>query len=122
MLMMSRQRKKSKQQAFPLHVKTGDTVMVTSGKDKGQSGIVRRVFADRGRILVEGVNKIKKAVKPNPMAGQAGGIVEMEAPLQASKVMLYCLKCEKPTRIKHETLEGNKKTRVCKHCNEHFDG
>jgi large subunit ribosomal protein L24 len=121
MLQMKRSSRKSKFTAFPLHVKTGDTVMVISGKSKGQTGIVRKVFTDRGRLVVDGLNKVKKATRPNPMAGIRGGIVEMEAPLAAAKVMLYCLQCSKPTRIKYENLADERKTRVCKHCQAQFD-
>jgi large subunit ribosomal protein L24 len=95
--------------------------MVISGKNRGQTGIVRRVFIDRSKILVEGVNLVKKAVRPNPAAGVQGGIVEKEAPMPAAKVMLYCLQCGKPTRIQHEVLADNRKTRVCKQCNAQFD-
>lgn len=118
---LRRQSRKSKFTPFPFHVKTGDTVLVLSGKDKGQTGTIRRVFKDRGKILVEGVNKIKKATRPNPMLGVQGGIIEQEAPLPVSKVMLYCLQCSKPTRIKMETLADDRKTRVCKHCKAQFD-
>lgn len=121
MLQMQRSRKTKTYRSFPLHVKTGDTVLVVSGKDKGQTGTVRRVFNDRGKVLVEGVNRIKKATRPNPMAGVQGGIVEMEAPIAASKVMLYCLQCSKPTRIAHELLADNRKVRVCKQCKAQFD-
>lgn len=121
MLQMKRSKSKSKFQPFPIHVKTGDTVMVVSGKNKGQTGTVRKIFNANGRVLVEGVNKIKKATRPNPMAGIRGGIVEMEAPLHASKIMLYCLQCNKPTRIKMEALADNRKSRVCKHCQAQFD-
>ncbi len=95
--------------------------MVISGKEKGKTGTIRRVFNDRGKILIEGLNMIKKATRPNPMLGQRGGIIEMEAPLPASKVMLYCIQCSKPTRIQHVTLASGKKTRVCKHCEAQFD-
>lgn len=120
MLQMKRTRKPNKA-PFPLHVKTGDTVLVISGKDKGKTGIVRKVFTERGRVIVDGLNKVKKATRPNPMAGVRGGIEEMEAPIHAAKLMLYCLQCNKPTRIKHETLADNRKTRVCKHCQAQFD-
>jgi large subunit ribosomal protein L24 len=110
-----------------LHVKKGDTVMVISGKDKGKTGIVKHVFIDRGRVLVEGLNMIKKAVKPNPYIGQKGGLVQMEAPLAASKVMLYSLKANKPTRISVSVLKDDakagkvKRVRVCKHTKEQLD-
>jgi len=107
-----------------LHVKRGDTVMVISGKDKGKTGTVKRVFNDRGKVLVEGLNIMKKAVKPNPMAGQKGGLVEMEAPIPASKVMVYDVKAGKPTRIKKQTITAAGKTktvRVSKVSGEQLD-
>jgi len=103
-----------------LHVKTGDRVVVTSGKDKGKMGSIRTVKADKDRVVVEGVNVITKAVRPNPAAGIQGGLTKLEAPIESSKVMLVCPSCEKPTRIKHAVVEG-KKVRVCKKCGEQID-
>ncbi len=107
------------------HVKRGDTVMVISGKDKGKTGIVKQVFTDKGKVLVEGVNMVKKAVRPNPMLGQRGGIIEMEAPLYVSKVMVYDLKTSQPTRIRRETItdaDGSpRRVRVSKKSGEHLD-
>jgi large subunit ribosomal protein L24 len=119
--MLSMKRSRKKQNSFPLHVKTGDTVLVLAGKSKGLTGIVRKVFLDRGKLVVEGANMIKKTTRPNPMAGSRGGIIDMEAPLAASNVMLFCLQCNKPTRIQHEVLSDGRKTRVCKHCKAQFD-
>lgn len=109
-----------------LHVKKGDTVMVISGKDKGKTGIIKRVFIDKGKVVVEGLNMIKKAVKPNPYIGQAGGIVAMEAPLAASKVMLFSVKANKPTRISVQSIKDEatgkvRRVRVCKHTKEQLD-
>jgi large subunit ribosomal protein L24 len=109
MLSMKKARK-AKYVPHALHVKTGDTVMVISGKDKGKTGIIKRVFMDRGKILVEGVNIIKKATRPN-QANLQGGIIEMEAPLQVSKVMLFDHATNKPVRIRHQVVDG-KKVRV----------
>lgn len=109
---------------YKLHVKKGDTVMVISGKDKGKTGTVKKVLTDKNKVVVDGLNIVKKAVKAQPQFGIRGGIVEKEAPLHASKVMLYSLKANKPTRIKMETIEVGGKTkrvRVCKHTNEHLD-
>lgn len=106
------------------HIKRGDTVMVISGKDKGKTGTVKRVLTDRAKVLVEGLNIMKKSVKPNPMAGQKGGIVEMEAPLHISKVMVYDVKASKPTRVKRQQIEdGGKKrwVRVSKVSGEQLD-
>lgn len=108
-------------EATPMHVKTGDTVMVISGKDKGKTGVVRKVLREKSRVIVEGVNKIKKAVRPNPMAGIQGGIVEMEAPLHSSKVMLFDHQVEKATRVKHKVLANGKKVRVSAKSDLQFD-
>lgn len=104
-----------------VHVKTGDRVVVLSGKDKGKIGNIKKVMPKLGKIVVEDVNMITKAVKANPMAGQQGGLVKYEAPIESSNVMLFCPKCEKATRISYKVLENGKKTRVCKKCNEQFD-
>lgn len=104
-----------------LHVKAGDTVIVTSGRDKGKVGNVKEAFPKKGKITVEGVNVITKAMRANPMAGVQGGLVKREAPIPSSKVMLYCNKCEKPTRVRHAELEDGTKTRICIHCEEQFD-
>jgi large subunit ribosomal protein L24 len=103
-----------------LHVKVGDMVMVISGKDKGKTGRVIRLDRVSKKLVVEGLNMMKKAVKPNPTAGLQGGIIEMEASLAASKVMLYSPQAEKPTRIKKEIKDG-KKVRVCKHTGAQLD-
>jgi large subunit ribosomal protein L24 len=120
--MLSAKSSKKKRAELPrhYHVKKGDTVMVIAGKDKGKTGTVKRVFRSKGKVLVEGLNIVKKAVRPNPMLGQQGGIVEMEAPLYVSKVMLYDTKNNKPSRAKVEVV-GEKKVRVAKKTNEHFD-
>lgn len=72
-----------------LHVKRGDTVVVLSGRDKGKTGVVKQVFPDKGKLIVENVNMVVKATRPNPMIGVTGGLVRVEAPLDASKVMYY---------------------------------
>ena len=103
-----------------LHVKTGDRVIVTAGKDKGKIGNVKKVNPSEARIVVEGANLVTKAQKPNPMAGIQGGLIKVEAALDSSNVMIVCPSCEKPTRIKHDVVEG-KKIRVCKKCGEQLD-
>ncbi len=124
--MLKRSTKKPNTQALPkkFHVKRGDTVMVISGKDKGKTGLVKQIFKARGKVVVEGLNIMKKAVKPNPMAGQKGGIVEMEAPLHISNVMIYDAKASKPTRIKRQQITdgGSKRwVRVSKVSGEQLD-
>ncbi len=113
-------RRKKEVEKHNLHVRTGDKVIVVSGKDKGKIGNIKNVIASENKVVVEGVNMITKAMKPNPMAGSQGGLVKMEAAMDSSKVMLYCPSCEKPTRIKYNTT-GDKKVRVCKHCSEQLD-
>ena len=104
-----------------VHVKTGDTVVLLTGKDIYQYKDVTDKSKGRleGKVIVEGFNKITKHVKPTRM-GQSGGIVETEGALYASKVQLVCPKCGKPTRIGH-AVEDGKKLRVCKKCGKSFE-
>ncbi|MBQ9913181.1 MAG: 50S ribosomal protein L24 [Clostridia bacterium] len=95
-----------------VHVKTGDQVVVINGKDRGARGKVMQVSPSEGKVIVEKVNVVKKHVKPRKM-GEAGGIIEAEAALYASKVQLLCPKCGRPTRVGH-VIENGKKMRVCK--------
>ena len=81
-----------------LHVKNGDRVIVISGKDKGKIGNVKKVNPSESKVVVEGANMVTKAQKPQPMAGIQGGLIKLEAPLDASKVMIVCPACEKPTQ------------------------
>ena len=100
-----------------VHVKTGDTVVVLSVKDKGKQGKVLQVSPKEGKVIVEGLNIATKHVKPRRQ-GEQGGIVEAEAAMYACKVQLVCPKCGKATRIGHKILEDGSKVRVCKSCNE----
>ena len=100
-----------------VHVKTGDTVVVLSGKDKGKKGKVLQVSPKEGKVIVEGLNVATKHVKPRRQ-GEQGGIVEAEAAMYACKVQLVCPKCGKATRIAHKILEDGSKVRVCKSCEE----
>ena len=95
-----------------------DTVQIISGNSKGKKGKVLRVFPVKERIIVEGVNIVKRHTKPNPQAQQQGGIVEKEAPVQMSDVMVVCGKCDTPTRIGIKMLEDGSKARQCKKCGE----
>ena len=96
-----------------MHVKTGDTVMIISGKDKGKTGKVLEVSPKEGKVIVEGLNIVTKHVKPRRM-GETGGIVKAEGPLYACKVMPVCPKCGKPTRPAYKLADG-KTERVCRH-------
>lgn len=97
-----------------------DTVYVITGKEKGKKGRVLSVDKDKNRVLVEKVNIIKKHMKPNKKYAQ-GGIIEKEAPIAISNVLLFCPKCSKPTRIGVSLLESGKKHRMCKKCKEVID-
>lgn len=99
-----------------LHVKTGDTVYVISGKDKGKTGKVKKVFPKKGKIVVEGINMVTKHLKPSP-ANPQGGVVTSEAALFSCKVMLFDEKTGKPTRVGHKIVDG-KKVRVSKKSGE----
>ena len=95
-----------------MKIKKGDQVQVITGRDKGKRGRVIEVLAKENRVLVEGINIVKKAVRPNPQARIAGGITEKEAPLQASNVMVVV--DGKPTRIGYQILADGRKVRVSK--------
>ena len=97
-----------------VHVKTGDTVIVVSGNDKGAKGKVLEVSPKEGKVIVQGVHIVKKHVKPRPPQEQ-GGIVEVEGAIYASKVQVFCSKCGKGTRVAHKIVDG-KKIRVCAKC------
>jgi large subunit ribosomal protein L24 len=102
------------------HIKKNDLVMVTTGKEGGKSGRVLRVLPEKGKVLVEKINFVKRHSRPHGQQ-RRGGIVEKEAPLHISNVMLLCEKCNKPVRIRHRVVEGGKKVRVCRKCGESFD-
>lgn len=90
-----------------MHVKSGDTVYVISGKDKGKTGKIVKVFPKKGKIVVEGVNVVTKHLKPTQMNPQ-GGVVTKPAPIFSSKVMVYDEKAGKPTRIGYKVVDGKK--------------
>jgi len=96
-------------------IKKNDTVQVMTGKDKGKSGRVLRVDKYNGRVLVEGVNMAKKAIKPR-RENEKSGITDIEAALSLSNIMIVCKKCG-PTRVGYK-LEGEEKKRICKKCGE----
>jgi large subunit ribosomal protein L24 len=98
-------------------VKKDDKVKVLAGKDKGKIGKVLKVLRKKDRILVEKVNIIKRHTRPNAKNRQ-GGILESEAPIPWSNVMLMCNKCMAPARIRHKALEDGKKIRTCAKCGE----
>jgi large subunit ribosomal protein L24 len=101
-------------------IRKNDDVMVIAGKDKGKRGTVVRVLTD-DRVLVENINMVKRHTKPNPTRGVAGGIVEKEAPIHVSNVMLFNPATKKPDRIGYRTLEDGRKVRYFKSNNEVLD-
>ncbi|MCR4419471.1 MAG: 50S ribosomal protein L24 [Clostridia bacterium] len=103
-----------------MHVKKGDTVVVITGKEKGKRGKVLAVDRRRNRVTVEGVNLVKRHLRPTRQLPQ-GGIVEKEASVHASNVLLWCARCEAPSRVGRSLLEDGKKVRVCRRCGEHLD-
>jgi len=103
-----------------LRIKKGDTVLILSGKDKDKKGRILVVMPKKEKVIVEGVNIIKKHQKPSRKYPQ-GGIIEKEHPIHISKVLLICPKCDKPTRIGARFLEDGRKVRICKKCGEVID-
>ncbi len=103
-----------------LSLKKNDTVFVISGDEKGKKGRVLAVYPKKEALIVERLNMIKRHMKPSKKYSQ-GGIIEKEAPLRISNVMLVCTKCDKPTRIGQKILESGLKVRVCRKCEEVID-
>ena len=100
-------------------IKTGDTVMIITGRDRGNTGKVLAFSHKENKVIVEGQNFVTKHIKPRRQ-GEAGGIVKAEAALYASKDMPVCPSCNKPTRVGFQVAEDGTKVRVCKHCGETF--
>jgi large subunit ribosomal protein L24 len=103
-----------------MKIRKDDNVLVISGKDRGKKGKIRFAYPDDSRVIVEGVNIIKKHTKAIRDVRQAG-IIEREAPIDVSNVMLLCNKCNKPTRVGLHVLQDGSKARVCRVCHEVID-
>jgi large subunit ribosomal protein L24 len=103
-----------------MKIRKNDTVLVTAGKDRGKRGKVRLAYPKKNRVLVEGINFIKKHSRARGQVKQAG-IIDLEAPINVSNVMLLCEKCNHPTRVGFTALEDGKKVRVCRKCKEVID-
>ncbi|HHW24045.1 MAG TPA: 50S ribosomal protein L24 [Bacillota bacterium] len=101
--------------ANKLHIRRDDEVIVISGDDKGKRGKVLEVSPKEGKVIVQGVNIVSRHLRPRRQ-GEAGGIVKVEAPMYACKVMLYCSKCNKGVRAKAGTNSKGEKIRVCAKC------
>ena len=103
-----------------MKIRKNDTVLVVTGKDRGKKGKVRFAYPKEDRVLVEGINFIKRHTRARGQARQAG-IIEKEAPIHVSNVMLLCSRCNHPTRIGFRVLEDGKKVRTCRSCREVID-
>jgi large subunit ribosomal protein L24 len=100
-----------------MKIKKDDTVLIITGKDKGKKGKVRFAYPEDKRIMVEGINMVKKHAKAQKQLRQAG-IIEREAPISVDSVMLMCSKCNKPTRVGYSILQDGRKARICRACRE----
>ena len=103
-----------------LKIKKGDKVKVIRGKDRGREGVVVRVIPKEGKVIVKGINMVKKHLKPRP-GNKEGGVITQEAPLWASKVMVVCPSCQKPTRIGYQLDKKGDKFRLCRRCQQPLD-
>lgn len=102
-------------------IKKNDKVVVLAGKEKGKIGTVLKVDAEKGRAIVEKINMVKRHTRPGGKSAQ-GGIIEKEASIHLSNLMLVCNKCAEPSRTGKRVLEDGSKVRVCKKCGELLDG
>jgi large subunit ribosomal protein L24 len=100
-------------------VRREDTVLVITGRERGKTGVVRQVLPRGGRVVVAGVNVVKRHMKPR--ADRPGGIIEREAPLHVSNVMVVCKSCSKPTRVAFRFREDGQKVRYCRRCDQPLD-
>ena len=103
-----------------MKIRKNDTVLVITGRDRGKKGKVRFAYPDDERVLVEGVNMVKRHTRARGQVRQAG-IIEREAPVRVSNVMLLCNKCNRPTRVGSRFLQDGRKVRTCRACQEVID-
>jgi len=96
-------------------IRRNDTVMVMAGRDSGKRGRVLKVLPATNRLIIEGVNIVKRHTRPNPQRNVKGGIVEREGSLHASNVQIVCPECGKATRVGHD-VRGDRKVRICRKC------
>jgi len=102
-----------------MKVRKGDTVVVITGNDRGKMGKVLKVDPSSGMIIVEGIHFIKRHTRPSQRS-QKGGIVEKEAPINASDVLVYCSKCDRGVRVGRKILQDGRRVRHCRRCGEMF--
>ena len=119
--MAIRQKEKRPLHRIKMNIKKGDTVLILTGKDRGKQGTVSRAMPQIDKVVVEGINMVKKHVKSQGGQATQGGIIDKAMPIQVSNTMLICSECGKPTRIAHERRVINEKersVRVCKKCHK----
>jgi len=104
-----------------MHVKKNDLVYVMAGKDRGKTGKVLKVFVDKNRAIVEGINFINRHTRANPQRNIKGGILPKESPIHLSNLMVVCKRCNKHARVSRSLIQDGRKVRVCKNCNELLD-
>jgi large subunit ribosomal protein L24 len=106
---------------YRVHITKNDQVYVLTGKDRGKTGKVLKVYPAKSRAIVEGLNFIQKHTRPNPQRNVKGGILPKEASIHLSNLMVLCKRCNKRARVGFTELQGGRKARVCKKCNEFMD-
>lgn len=99
-----------------LSLRKNDIVVVKQGKDKGKTGKVLKVFPDKGRVIVERINFVKEFIRPDRSKNIQGGIMEKEAPIPVSRLMIWCEECEQGVRIRTKRLDDGSRVRVCPKC------
>ena len=99
-----------------LRIRKNDQVVVIAGRDRGKRGKVLRVFPSRNRVIVERINMIMRHTRPNPQRNIKGGLVEREASIEVSNLMIVCGECDRPTRLRHKRLNDGRKVRICHQC------
>lgn len=105
----------------PLDIRTGDTVEIIAGKDKGKRGVVERTLIETQRIVVRGINTMKRHTKAGVKGNMQGGVVDFNAALAYSNAMLVCSRCDQPTRVAHVVGDDGTRTIVCKKCGERHE-
>lgn len=104
-----------------VHVKKNDEVYVLSGKDRGKTGKVLKVYPATNRAIVEGINFTQKHTRPNPQKNIKGGILPKEAPIHLSNLMVVCKRCSERSRVTFTVMPDGRKLRICKNCDELLD-
>jgi large subunit ribosomal protein L24 len=104
-----------------MRIGKNDIVLVVAGNDKGKTGKVLKVYPNKDRAIVEGLNFIQKHTRPNPQKNVKGGILPKESSIHLSNLMVVCKRCNKRSRIGFSVVQGGRKVRVCKKCNELLD-